>query len=193
MQLWSRTWTRWRSGCHWAGRPCDSYGDGRTFRVGTGSKRTVHSRPLGSVSPQAPHQSGSLGWSGGSGGSGAVVIPKLSASPRRANAQPSDAREAVFPESAPGSPASPAKAGQAVCKWTQRLIRAGSATRGGLQSTVSGPDLRPGRTQPWPIAKPSESVTVTQIVVCGLITARAARDRHSSGSSGPSPWPLPGR
>ena len=74
-----------------------------------------------------------------------------------------------------------------------RLRWAGRAVRGGSGAPGSFALRRPSRRQPWPMAWPFWSVTVTQAVVWGLAAASAARARHSAGSSGPKPWLSPGR
>ena len=133
-----------------------------------GSRHTLSSQPSGRVSVQVRHQDGSPCAAGDA---------QVSGVPRGANAQPD--------RDCPASSAS----------WSAvlvRLIRAGSATRGGAGPPTAGVARHPGLAQPWPMAMPWASVMVTQMVLCGLAAAVAARVRHSSGSRGPRPCPSPG-
>ena len=74
-----------------------------------------------------------------------------------------------------------------------RFTRAGRAAGSGRVSSLAWRDARCGRAQPWPIAMPSWSVTVTQSLLAGLRAAIAARSRHRAGSRGPNWWLSPGR
>ncbi len=142
--------------------------------------RAASSGPLGGVSAQVLHQSGSPGESG----------PLVS---RRVSAQPAGARDDVADR--PDAPdTSMADKRPAVMV---RFSRAGSAPGGGGAPERIGPGDPPtglrGRPQPWPMAMPSGLVTVMQMRLCGLAAASSARSRHRSGSRGPSPCASPGR
>ena len=108
------------------------------------------------------------------------------------------------PSRSPGVRAGPG--GRAVrCRF--RCARSCGQARGGDGEVDPGRERHQGRggpaaaggrggrtvTQPWPIAMPSASVTVTQRVVWGLRAAVAARARHRAGSRVPRPCPSPGR
>ncbi len=115
-------------GCRWAGTRATRCGDhSRTWAPAPG--RTVSSRPPGRVSVQARHQSGSPGGDGSRRAPGA---------PRGASAQPVR-RDGRGGRAAGRSGARGAVAARRAAVMV-RLIRAGSATRGG-----AGPPAAAGR------------------------------------------------
>ena len=113
-------------------------------------------------------------WSQSSGGR-AVSIATIRSGPAAGGAQP--------PGAVSAGRAVPAGRGEA---------EPGPARRAGARRVWRG-SLGSGRAQPWPMAWPCASVTVTHQVVFGFRAAAAARSRASHGSTGPSPASSPGR
>ena len=164
----------WRWACRRATRSCDR-SRSRDRLQGHGVFQAG-----GRVSAQGPHQSGSPGGP----------------APRRASAQPVVPRGASAQARlrSAGCPAGARAVASNRAVVMLRFIRAGSATSGGSGPPGGRARRAPaGLAQPWPIAMPSGSVTVTQMVVWGLRVAVAARVRQRAGSRVPRPCPSRGR